>query len=243
MVYRADRSRLILAALALAATPGLAQAQAYRCAVPVRPPAVVPDGPDAREPARLLPTASYTLAISWTPQYCRDRGTDPEQRFQCASGNRFGFTLHGLWPDGAGRDWPQYCRSANLLSAAELRRNLCATPSAQLLQHEWAKHGTCMSATPAEYFAQSTGLYSRLRYPDMNRLSRTPQTAGSIAAAFARANRGMRADMVRVTTNRSGWLSELWLCMDRRFRFARCAPNQGGGKPVRTPVKIWRGAR
>ncbi len=232
--------RLAAAALALL-LPATAQAQAYRCAVPAVPAVPEPDGPDEREPARLLPTASYTLAISWTPQYCHDRGRDPAQRFQCASGNRFGFTLHGLWPDGAGREWPQYCRPTRLLGAAELRRNLCATPSGQLLQHEWAKHGTCMSATPAEYFAQSTGLYARLRYPDMNRLSRRAQTAGSIAAAFARANPGLRADAVRVTTTRTGWLSELWLCMDRRFRFARCAPNQGGGAPATAPVKIWRG--
>ncbi len=190
----------------------------------------------------MLPTASYTLAISWAPQSCRasDRSTGS---FECDPANRFGFVLHGLWPDGAGKDWPQYCRAVELLPEATLRANLCATPSVQLLQHEWAKHGSCMDLRADEYFRRATALYRGLRYPDMNALARRPRlTAGALATAFARANRGMTASMLRVTVTRDGWLDELWLCRDLSFRQTRCPAHQGGAT-VTTRLSIWREAR
>ena len=234
--------RFMLAAIAVA-LPVSAGAQALSCAIPSGRLPVRQDLPDADQPKRVLPIGSYTLAISWAPQYCRTRGDSPSARFQCGDGNRFGFVLHGLWPDGVGKDWPQYCRATSLVPQPVIRRTMCATPSPQLIQHEWAKHGTCMAGyTPQRYFAQSTAMYRKLRYPDMDSLSRTPLTAGRLAEAFARANPGMRADMMRITASRDGWLDEIWLCQDRRFRYARCPAHQGGLAP-NASVKVWRGGR
>jgi ribonuclease T2 len=235
-------ARASVAALLIAAAPGV-QAQALRCAVPARVERPRPDLPSDREPSRVLPIGSYTLAVTWAPQYCHEHARQPSARFQCGAGNRFGFTLHGLWPDGVGREWPQYCRAASLLPPAVVRANICSTPSAQLLQHEWAKHGTCMPGlAPAAYFERSTGLYARLRFPDMNRLSRGTLTVGALAQAIAAANRGMTADMVRVTANRQGWLDELWFCLNKRFAPTRC-PAHAGGQPTSATIRIWRGAR
>ena len=100
--------RLVTAAAALA-LPVAVQAQAYRCTAPVGVDRPRPDLPSDSQPQRQLPIGSYTLAITWAPQYCREHGSDASARFQCGSGNRFGFTLHGLWPDGVGKQWPQYC--------------------------------------------------------------------------------------------------------------------------------------
>jgi ribonuclease T2 len=235
-------ARLIAGALALA-LPGLASAQALSCAADPNPPRPHPELPSAAEPQRTLPIGGYTLAITWAPEYCHDKGSVPGATFECGGGSRFGFALHGLWPDGIGKDWPQYCRSTPLLPPALIRQHLCATPSAQLLQHEWAKHGTCMARDPASYFARSTGLYAGLHYPDSNALSRDPAlTVGKFADAFAAANPGMRADMVRVTVNPHGWLDELWLCLDTSFRYTRCRPGTGGA-PREAALKIWRGSR
>ncbi|WBH17055.1 ribonuclease T2 family protein [Sphingomonas radiodurans] len=232
------------AAALLLLAPGVASAQAYSCAVPDAAALTVrPDLPSEREPQRLLPIGHYTLAISWSPQYCRAPDKAARSRFQCGGASRFGFVLHGLWPDGVGEKWPQYCKSTTLIPAATLRANMCATPSAQLLQHEWAKHGTCMAGeTPESYFRRSTALFRELRYPDMVALSRRPLTAGRLATAIARVNPGMRADMMRITTDRGGWLDEVWLCMDKSFRYARCPAHQGGVK-LNARVKIWRGRR
>jgi ribonuclease T2 len=186
----------------------------------------------------VLPTASYTLALSWSPQHCREQGSTS---FQCGTESRFGFVLHGLWPDGAGRDWPQYCRPVELLSEATIRANLCATPSAQLQQHEWAKHGSCMNGSADDYFRRSTGLFGKLRFPDMDALSRRGGlTAGALAAAIAAVNPGLNMGSMRVTTTRGGWLDEIWLCLDTGFRYQRCARNQDGGVATTARVRIWR---
>lgn len=233
--------RLLALAAALVA-PAPALAQAYQCKIPARMAEVRPDLPSESQPRRLRPIGGYTLAITWSPQYCRTHQRSPSAAFQCGA-NRFGFTLHGLWPDGKGAEWPQYCAATPLLPAAVIRRNLCATPSPQLLQHEWAKHGTCMPGVePQEYFARATGLYRRLRYPDMIALSRRPLTAGTLARAIARANPGIRPDMMRITATKQGWLDEVWLCLDTRFRYAACPVHQGGLKPG-AQVKVWRGRR
>lgn len=243
MKHQMSSRRIMQFAFLVALTmPVAAQAQSYQCAVPARVERPRADVPSADQPSRVLPIGSYTLAITWTPQFCRDRSRGAGSDFQCGGGNRFGFTLHGLWPDGEGATWPQYCRPAALLPASVIRANLCATPSVQLLQHEWAKHGTCMTQSPASYFASATRLYGRLRYPDMNALSRRPLTAGGLARAIAAANPGIRADMMRITANRRGWLDEVWLCLDKKLAFARCPAHQGGLTPG-AAVKIWRGRR
>jgi ribonuclease T2 len=234
------RAAALTAALFL---PAAASAQAYQCSAPASLPVPRPDGPSAREPKRVLPIGGYTLAITWAPQYCRENASRDSAAFQCGSGNRFGFTLHGLWPDGRGKTWPQYCAPAPILSPAVLRANLCATPSVQLLQHEYAKHGTCMKVSPQRYFGQATRLYRRLRYPDMDALSKRPRlTAGALATAIARANPGLTPAMMRITANRQGWLDEVWLCLDTRLNYAACPAHQGGLAANR-PVKVWRGRR
>ncbi|MDO7841051.1 ribonuclease T2 family protein [Sphingomonas immobilis] len=227
--------------LALTAA-GTAHAQALQCVIPNSVPRPHPDLPSASEPARNLPIGSYTLALTWAPEYCVAHKRDKAASMECGGGNRFGFTLHGLWPDGMGAEWPQYCAATPILPAALIKQHLCSTPSAQLIQHEWSKHGTCMQTTPAAYFAKSTGLYAKLRYPDMDALSRRPLNAGQFAAAFARANPGLPAEAIRVTVNKRGWLDELWLCLDKSFAYERCKPNSGGAAANAT-LKIWRGRR
>ncbi|WP_242129337.1 ribonuclease T [Sphingobium sp. Sx8-8] len=229
--------KALLLALALAA-PVPALAQAAQCTVPAQPPRPRPDLPGDAQPRRLLPIGGYTLALTWSPQYCTD-AKGPDDAFQCGGGNgRFGFTLHGLWPDGVGKDWPQYCRSADLLPRAVIAQNLCNTPSAQLLQHEWAKHGSCMTTRPERYFNLSRTLYQSLRYPDMAALARRKAlTAGQFAQAFAAANKDLRADMLRVTTTPGHRLNEVWLCMDKSLEFARCPAHQGGA-PTNASLRI-----
>jgi len=225
--------RLVLVALALA-LPAAASAQARQCSVPARIAMPRPEGPTPREPRRTMPIASYTLALIWAPEACRSRSGNIDVGFACGGANRFGFVLHGLWPDGAGGSWPQYCRPAPVLPEALIRRYLCTTPSAQLLQHEYAKHGTCMGVPPAAYFARASRLQARLRYPDMRALAaRRDLTARQFAAAFARANPGLRPDMIRLSVNRRGWLEEVWLCLDTRFAWRACPATQGGTPPAR----------
>lgn len=222
----------------LALLPVPAMAQAYQCVLPrtIRPiPAAVPDGP-----AHRASITGYTLAASWSPDYCKSSGD--VRSMQCSGANgRFGFVLHGLWPEGGGDASPQWCTATSPPPPDLLRRNLCMTPSPELQAHEWAKHGTCMARRPETYFKVSTILWRSIRWPDADHLSRKPGlTAGDLRDEFVALNRGWRRDSVGIELGRTGWLRELRLCYGKDFRPARC--RQGHyGPPDDAPLKIWRG--
>lgn len=224
--------RIALAALGLV-FPASALAEVPQCRVPpqVSTPALpAPDGP-----RRVLPITGYTLALSWSPEYCRTRARDSRAAFQCGGKlGRFGFILHGLWPEGRPGMWPQWC-PATPLSAETVRRNLCMTPSPDLLAHEWAKHGACMTTAPDAYFKSGADLLRTMRFPDMNRLSRRPGlTAGDLRAAF----RSIPATALRVKTNPRGWLEEVHICYGKDFLPTACTDR---GAADSAPLKVWRG--
>lgn len=227
----------VLLVAAMAATPSLAFAQ-NQCAIPDRLPAAQPERVDPRA-VRDIPTTDYVLAVSWSPQYCRRGGAD---RLQCGRGSQFGFILHGLWPEGAGREWPQYCRPVGAVPPEVIRRTFCATPSVDLQQNEWQKHGSCVTGDPAAYFRAATALFGGLRFPEMNRLSRQTLDVAEFTRAFAAVNRGMRPDMVRVQLSNGGWLEEVRVCLGRDFRPMTC-PSDTPGARARQSVRIWRRER
>lgn len=199
-------------------------------------PVVAPDGPSRR-----LPVTGYTLAISWSPEFCKGRETQARSQTQCSGSNgRFGFVVHGLWPEGRG-SWPQWCPTLNRLRPAEARQNLCMMPSADLVARQWAKHGSCMTRKPETYFKVTRILWHSLRFPDMDALSRRPGlTAGDIRSAIAAVNQGIEARSIRIDLDRKGWLEEVQICYGKRFRPTACG-RRGFGAGDSKPAKIWRG--
>lgn len=236
---RRSNSGAALAAAALALAAEGAHAQAYQCRPPAGVPRLVPERPDA---ARLqMPIAGYTLALSWAPEFCRTRAGDPAHGLECSGAmGRFGFVLHGLWPQGA-RASPQWCRRVPPPAPALVRQQLCRTPSVALIGREWAKHGSCMAREPATYFKIADILFDSVRYPAMERLSRQPAvTAGALRQALAEVNRGRPAESFGLRLSRSGWLQEVVVCMDRKFLPRRCPAWQTGPRDA-APIRIWRG--
>ena len=189
-----------------------------------------------------MPVAGYTLALSWSPEFCRFRKDSDRHRRQCSGQDgRFGFIVHGLWPEGRGGTWPQWCERPHALEARDLRANLCQTPSAALLAREWAKHGSCMVRDPERYFRVQRILFRSLRFPDYDRLSRRDDlTAGEVRRAFAEANRYWDAEDVGLVVNERGWLTELRLCYGRDFMPAACDARRYGPDDGER-VRIWRG--
>lgn len=231
--------------LTLLSIPTALHAQARGCRVPDRIEAArsvpIPQGQ-----RRVLPIEGYTLALSWSPEFCRTRQRDSDHRLQCggrANGGagRFGFILHGLWPEAHGRQWPQYCRPTRPLPRALVRRHLCETPSVDLLQHEWARHGSCATRDPARFLRAGSIMYRAVRYPDMNRLSRSPLTVRQFETAFAARNRGVSPAMLTVDVNARGWLTEVRICLGRNFRPRNCPPHVRGASDG-TRMQIWRGS-
>lgn len=204
-------------------------AVAQQCAIPDRLPEPQVETPQTPE-INIRPTTHYLLALSWSPQFCRGRGADPSHATQCGGDARFGFILHGLWPDAPGRNDPAWCNPARKLPNALVRQHFCMTPSPQLLQHEWAKHGTCMAENPEKYFQAASLLYGAIRYPDMARLARSPINVGAFKSLFAAANPGLRPDTFSVQTGDGGWLREVRLCLARDFKPKSCAPEDRGAR-------------
>ncbi len=230
-----------LLGLGLSLAPAPALAQAYQCRAPrelAMPRPVQPDGP-----RRVSPITGYTLAISWSPEFCRGgkAAKDPDN-LQCNGQiGRFGFVLHGLWPESGQGKYPQWCSVTPRPTVAELKANLCMTPVPWLIEHEWAKHGSCMAARPADYFKVSAILWNSLRLPDADRLSRQPGlTAGDLRAAFAGVNPGIPNKAIGIRISNGGWLREIQICYDRKFLPTACE-NRKFGPGNTVPLKIWRG--
>jgi ribonuclease T2 len=240
----------IAPAAALLATSSAYQpaaAQAWQCKAPVNLPRPMVEPPPPNE-IRRTPVARYLLALSWSPEYCRANGKAPDAALQCdGKVGDFGFILHGLWPEAKGRDYPMWCRKVGQLSRRVVADNICMTPSVQLLQHEWAKHGTCMARKPETYFGAAKLLFEALEFPDMDRLSRQGDKEGEkrlnvagLAEAFASYNEGLPASAVKVKTNERGWLQEVRICLDKGFKPMPC-PAFTSGAPDKAEVKVWRG--
>ncbi|MEO1647233.1 MAG: ribonuclease T [Pseudomonadota bacterium] len=229
------RAAVVIGALTVATT---ANAQAYQCRAPSisTVPVITPDS----QP-RNVPTTGYTLALSWSPEFCKPRESSPSHKVQCSGSNgRFGMVVHGLWPQGQ-RTWPQWCKQQNPLTPAELRKSMCMMPSARLIARQWAKHGSCMTKKPETYFGVTRVLWESLRIPEYDRISREDDlTAGRIRRAFAEANPGVPASAVGVKLNQRGWLQELRICYSIRFRPTRCDDRRYGARDA-VRAKIWRG--
>lgn len=235
---------LLLALSACEGTPPAdlsvnAAGSAASCVLPDRLPApemerVRPDEVVADRPIRF-----HLLAVTWMPETCK-AGGDGQGDLACGSDNRFGWTLHGLWPNSDGRPYPRYCRPATRVSDATIRANLCRTPSVDLVQHEWAAHGTCGWETPEAYFEQAAVLYDNLERPDPTALPRTGDrgpTAGALRDAFVAANPSLPRDAIFIAVASGNRLREVRICHDLQFRAATCH-NGGLGAPDHVTLTV-----
>ncbi|WP_417622986.1 ribonuclease T2 family protein [Parasphingorhabdus sp.] len=217
-----------------------AHAQSYQCSPPSGLSAPAERKP-ASEPRRIKPVTGYSLALSWSPEFCRTRKNSRRDKTQCRGDDgSFGFILHGLWPETRGPAYPQWCAVTRPLPPAEVKRNFCMMPTARLMARQWAKHGSCMTQRPETYFKVSRIMFDAVRFPDMDRLSRQPLTAGQFRNAFAAVNDGVMPDMIRLKINPRGWLQEVRLCLGQNFRPRRCPVFRRATK-ADVPLKIWRG--
>ena len=99
----------------------------------------------------------YLMNLSWSPEFCSIQGTSPE----CAA--KPGFILHGLWAQNNDGSYPVFCSEEH--GPAKPSENLDLTPDLSLLDHEWAKHGTCSAVGPQRFFAMEREAYHSLKIP------------------------------------------------------------------------------
>jgi ribonuclease T2 len=223
---------ILAAALSAAGLPVLA---APACAIPANLSPAPARAPPADELVSGVTNAVYLLALDWTPQWCLNGGSGASAgEMECRQ--PFGFTLHGLWPNGVGKPYPRYCRPVGGLDAATLRQMFCRTPSPTLLQHEWQAHGSCGWTDPKAYFGQAARLFDQLKMPKIEAIAPDRLTAGAVRAAFVAANPSFTPQDVFVQTARDEALAEVRLCYDLQFRPAACPG--GNGAPDRVRIHL-----
>ncbi|MCA1337709.1 ribonuclease T2 family protein [Pseudooceanicola marinus] len=162
----------------------------------------------------------YVMALSWSPAFCEVQG-DPEQ---CAPGKRFGWILHGLWPQHE-QGYPRDCRSPmRNPSRADTAAMADIMATAGLAWHEWQAHGRCSGLSSDAYFALSRQAYDSVTRPQVLRQLdedvRLP--ARVIEEAFLEANPHLSADGVTVTCpdNR---IREVRICLTKDLQPRDCA--------------------
>jgi len=168
----------------------------------------------------------YVLVLSWSPTHCSsDRGRGEDDDAQCRSGRPYGFVLHGLWPQYE-RGYPLNCVSdePREVDPAIIGRMMEISPSEELIQHEWEKHGTCSGLSQRGYFAMAKQAFESLDIPDLyERLERAARTTpGRVRDDFVAANPKLKAEAVSATCRR-GELAEIWICFDKSLEPRACS--------------------
>lgn len=153
----------------------------------------------------------YALSLSWAPAYCASHPSDPNE---CATTKRFGFVLHGLWPQYQ-KSWPQFCTDEKMTRQEE-DKYAPLYPSAQLMQHEWPKHGTCSGLGVDGYFALSQTLKESVRIPDAYQQPDTTfrTTSQDLSKAFLSANPDLKEGSVLAVCS-GKFLSEIHVCFNK----------------------------
>lgn len=173
--------------------------------------------PDLDEAPSLGPGQSgsfdyYVLSLSWSPQFCQTRKFPPTDQ-QCGDGKRFGFIVHGLWPQYE-KGYPESCPSTYQLPEATVDKVLRMMPSQKLIRHEWEKHGTCSGLSAEQYFQQVETVFAGLKIPSPYQSPTAPvvTSLAELKKSFLEANPQLAE--TSITAQCSGvYLREVRICL------------------------------
>ncbi|MBL9041454.1 MAG: ribonuclease T2 [Myxococcales bacterium] len=156
----------------------------------------------------------YVLSLSWSPQFCNSRKFPPSDQ-QCGEGRRFGFVVHGLWPQYE-KGYPESCQTGFSLAQPTVEKALQMMPSQKLIEHEWQKHGTCSGLSAEQYFAQVETAFAGLVIPEPYRQPTAPvvTSLAELKQSFLAAN--PRLTPSSLTAQCSGtYLREVRICLHK----------------------------
>lgn len=163
----------------------------------------------------------YLLSLTWSPSYCEAEGGSRKDA-QCESGRRYGFLVHGLWPQYE-RGFPEDCPTGVSPAEADIRTLADLMPARGLVRHEWQKHGACSGLAPAGYLKTIRTAREMVRIPAaFQRIDNYVMVSpAEVEAAFVAANPGLKPDGVAVTCD-GRRLREVRICMTRDLGFRAC---------------------
>jgi ribonuclease T2 len=169
----------------------------------------------------------YLLALSWAPDFCA-QPDNPKNPAECGAGRKVGFVVHGLWPQADSTRGPENCGHPSPVAGSLVQLMLNYIPTASLIQHEWATHGTCSGLSAADYFAAVRKARDSVTIPDefkapSQTLSLSPS---AIEQAFASANPSFPKTAFR-TSCTGGDLQEARICFGKDGSPQACTPSAG----------------
>jgi ribonuclease T2 len=165
----------------------------------------------------------YLLTLSWAPEFCATNASGRSSA-ECAPNKHMGLVVHGLWPQDNDGKWQEDCASTPPVSSATVEHMMPIMPGSSLIQHEWAKHGTCSGLSVQDYFGAIEKLYTGLHVPDeFKKPSSTAETSPpDIEDKFASAN-GAPKEAFRVSCPQNEF-SAVEVCLTKDLHYQAC-PN------------------
>lgn len=164
----------------------------------------------------------YVLSLSWSPAYCarEARAADSDQ---CAAGKRFGWVVHGLWPQFAEGGYPRSCAAGRTVPKAVVDDMIGTMPDVGLILHEWKTHGTCSGLSAADYFAKVRAAQGKVIVPTALSAPKDGLSvpAEQVEAQFVEANPGLKPEMIALVCQRRQ-VSEVRVCLDKTLTPRAC---------------------
>ena len=163
----------------------------------------------------------YVLALSWSPTWCATAPGAADSD-QCGADPAHGLIVHGLWPQYE-NGYPEFCGDAEALYPALAASMLDIMTDADLVAHEWEKHGSCSGETAESYFELTRAAFERVSVTTEFAVSSDDSTmsANEAEAAVVRSNPGLTEDSMAISCD-DGWLEEVRICMTRELEFRSC---------------------
>lgn len=155
------------------------------------------------------------LNLSWSPKFCDGQKDTSDNQEQCSPGRRFGFVVHGLWPQYENGTWPEYCATGDVPRRI-VDDMLDLMPSRNLVRHEWRRHGSCSGQRAEVYFGSIRSIMARIQIPERYRAPEKPVLVApeTLLADFVAANRRIGLSHEHMALRCKGRdLAELAICL------------------------------
>lgn len=164
----------------------------------------------------------YVLSLSWSPTHCA-KEKDQADPDQCGVERKFGFVVHGLWPQFKDGGYPASCTRDRVVPRAVVDQTMPIMPSVGLIVHQWQKHGTCTGLNATDYFARVRSAFAKVKVPEQ---LQSPDSGLSVPATqverlFVQANPGLTPESVAVVCSKRD-VAEVRVCLDKDLAFIPC---------------------
>ncbi|MBI3447063.1 MAG: ribonuclease T2 [Magnetospirillum sp.] len=159
----------------------------------------------------------YLLSLSWAPSYCATP-SGRQNRQECGPGTDYGMVVHGLWPQFTNGQWPQCCQAVAPLTPSPTIDKLSRIMiGSSLMEHEWEKHGSCVTTRQDAYFGSIGQVVAKLG------LAPTLSAKGITTIKVSELKRHWSLPAPSITTRCKGKrLGEIHICLDLKLDPIAC---------------------